>query len=158
MNETFFVHVFENSDQKDERWRAVADQIRAQLERERTLEVLRNRADELLAQLRDGEQSPEGEQWASYEDVVRDQTELSRPVLAEAFSLPAPGEDGFSFGSAEDGSDLVIVALSEVTDGDVEEGSEDVKNMSLFLAQLNGQQEYQAYVQTLRDQAEVERP
>lgn len=136
----------------------VADQIRDRLERERTLELLRQEADELLSQLRDGDMAPQGEGWTEYDDVVRGQSDLAGPVVAEAFSLSAPDEDGFSFGTAEDGSDLVIVALSGVTDGEVEEGNEDVKNMSLFLAQLNGQQEYQAYVRTLRDQAEVERP
>lgn len=136
----------------------VSGQIRDRLERERTLSLLREEADELLAQMKDGQATPEGSDWTRYDDVVRDQSELAAPVRSVVFALPAPGDEGFSFGTAEDGSDVVIVALSDVTDGDVDEGSEDVKNMSLFLAQMNGQSEYQAYVQTLRDKAEVERP
>lgn len=136
----------------------VADQIRDRLERERTLERLRQEAEQLLTQLRDGEKTPQGESWTEYNDVVRGEADLPGPVVAEAFSLAAPDEGGFRFGTAEDGEDLVIVALSGVTDGDVEEGSEDVKNMARIFAQMNGQQEYRAYVQTLLDQAEVERP
>ncbi|MFC4258690.1 SurA N-terminal domain-containing protein [Marinobacter lacisalsi] len=150
--------VTEHQPEKPRPLAEVADQIRDRLERERTLELLGQRAEELLSQLRNGEIAPQGEGWTEYDDVVRAQADLAGPVVAEAFSLPAPGEGEFRFGAAEDGTDLVVIALSGVTDGEIEEGSEDVKNMSLFLAQLNGQQEYQAYVRTLRDQAEVERP
>lgn len=150
--------VTEHQPEKPRPLAEVAAEIRDRLERERTLELLQQEADELLTRLRDGDMAPQGEGWTEYNDVARDQADLAGPVVAEAFSLAAPDEDGFRFGTAEDGTDLVILALSGVTDGEVEEGSEDVKNMSLFLAQLNGQQEYQAYVQTLRDQAEVERP
>ena len=136
----------------------VADQIRDRLERERTLQLLQEDAEAILSQLRNGETAPGGEEWTRYEDRVRDESELARPLLSEVFSLPAPGEGSFSFGSAEVGSDLVVIALSGVSDGDVEANSEEVRNMSSFLAQLNGQQEYQAYVQMLLDQAEVERP
>ncbi|MFL1406354.1 SurA N-terminal domain-containing protein [Marinobacter sp. M1N3S26] len=136
----------------------VSDQIRERLERERTLELLREKADELLAQLREGEVSPEGDEWTRHEGVTRGQSDLAGPVQATVFSLTAPDEDSFSFGTAETGSDLAVIALSGVTDGEVDEGSEEVRNMSLFLAQLNGQSEYRAYVQTLRDRAEIERP
>lgn len=136
----------------------VAGQIRERLERERTLALLQEEAEALLGSLREGEASPEGEAWTRYEDVSRSQEDIARPVVVEAFALEAPQEGGFSFGSAVAGSDVVVIALAGVTDGNVEEGSEDVTNMSLFLAQLNGQQEYQAYVETLRNRAEIERP
>ncbi len=136
----------------------VADEVRAHLERERTLELLRERADDLLAELRDGEASPEGDDWTRYKDVDRNRPVVPEPVQVTAFSLPSPGDEEFVFGTAEVDSDLVIVALSDVTDGEVDKDSEDVRNMSQFLAQLNGQQEYQAYVQTLRERAEIERP
>ena len=136
----------------------VAGQIRERLERERTLALLQEEAEALLGSLREGEVSPEGEAWTLHEDVSRSQEDIARPVVVEAFALQAPEEDSFSFGSTVAGSDVVVVALSGVTDGEVEEGSEDVTNMSLFLAQLNGQQEYQAYVETLRNRAEIERP
>ncbi|GGY64614.1 SurA N-terminal domain-containing protein [Marinobacter zhanjiangensis] len=150
--------VTEHHPQKPRPLAEVAGQIRDRLERERTLELLQEDALSILSQLRNGETAPEGEGWTSYDDMVRDQADLARPVLSEVFSLPAPGEDAFTFGSAEVGSDMVVIALSGVSDGEVDENSEEVKNMSQFLAQMNGQQEYQAYVQTLRNQAEVERP
>ncbi|MFW5825654.1 MAG: peptidylprolyl isomerase, partial [Marinobacter sp.] len=120
--------------------------------------LLRERADDLLAELRDGEASPEGDDWTRYKDVDRNRPVVPEPVQVTAFSLPSPGDEEFVFGTAEVDSDLVIVALSDVTDGEVDKDSEDVRNMSQFLAQLNGQQEYQAYVQTLRERAEIERP
>lgn len=136
----------------------VAGEIRERLEQERIFELLREEADGLIARLRDGEDAPEGEDWTRYEDVVRNQSAVAEPVQATAFSLPSPGDQDFVYGTAEVESDLVVVALSEVTDGEVDREGEEVRNMSQFLAQLNGQQEYQAYVRTLREAAEVERP
>jgi peptidyl-prolyl cis-trans isomerase D len=136
----------------------VAGQVRERLQREQTLTLLQERADNLLGQLRDGEVSPDGDDWTVYEDVVRNQSAVPAPVQARAFSLPTPDEDGFSFGTVADGSDLVIIALSDVSDGEVDSESEEVRNMAQFLAQMNGQQEYNAYVRTLREQAEIERP
>lgn len=136
----------------------VGDQIRERLQREQTLTLLQERADELLGQLREGEATPEGDDWTVYDDVVRNQSAVPAPVQARAFSLPTPDEDGFSFGTVADGSDLVIIALSDVSDGEVDSESEQVRNMAQFLAQMNGQQEYNAYVRTLREQAEIERP
>lgn len=136
----------------------VADQIRERLQREQTLTLLQERADELLSQLREGEATPEGDDWTVYDDVVRNQSAVPAPIQARAFSLPTPDEDGFSFGTVANGSDLVIIALSDVSDGEVDSESEQVRNMAQFLAQMNGQQEYNAYVRTLREQAEIERP
>lgn len=136
----------------------VANQIRERLQREQTLTLLQERADELLSQLREGEATPEGDDWTVYDDVVRNQSAVPAPIQARAFSLPTPDEDGFSFGTVANGSDLVIIALSDVSDGEVDSESEQVRNMAQFLAQMNGQQEYNAYVRTLREQAEIERP
>jgi peptidyl-prolyl cis-trans isomerase D len=136
----------------------VAGQIRERLQREQTLTLLQERADELLGQLRTGEATPEGDDWTVYDDVVRNQSAVPAPIQARVFSLPTPDEDGFSFGTVADGSDLVIIALSDVSDGEVDSESEQVRNMAQFLAQMNGQQEYSAYVRTLREQAEIERP
>lgn len=136
----------------------VTGEVRDRLERERTLALLQEQADQLLEQLRSGEVSPEGDDWTVYEGVARNQSAVPAPVQAVAFSLPSPDEAGFSFGTAEAGSDLFVIALSGVADGEVDADSEEVRNMAQFLAQLNGQQEYNAYARTLRDQAEIERP
>ncbi|MGM0570886.1 SurA N-terminal domain-containing protein [Marinobacter sp.] len=136
----------------------VADRIRERLEREQTLSLLQERADRVLDQLREGQLSPDGDDWTAYTEVVRNRSAVPEPVQARAFSLPTPDEDGYSLGTAVIGSDLVVIALTDVSDGDVDTESEEVRNMAQFLAQMNGQQEYNAYVRTLREQAEIERP
>ncbi|SFR48830.1 peptidyl-prolyl cis-trans isomerase D [Marinobacter daqiaonensis] len=157
-NTTVVARVAEHHPEREKPLSEVAGQIRERLERERTLELLRDKADTMLSRLRDGEMTPEGDDWTRYDDVTRNLSAVPGPVQAEAFSLPRPGEGDFRFGSTAVGTDLVLIALSDVTDGEVEEGSEDMRNMRMLLAQLNGQQEYQAYVRTLRERAEVERP
>ncbi len=136
----------------------VATQVRDRLEREQTLALLQERADELLQKLRDGGMSPEGENWTKHTGVVRSEAQVPPVVQARVFSMPTPEEDHNAYDSVAAGTDLVIIALSDVTDGDVDPESDDVRGMTQFLAQMNGQQEYDAYVRTLREKAEVVRP
>ena len=72
--------------------------------------------------------------------------------------MPTPADDSFTYGSVAADTDLVIIALSAVADGDVDTESDDVRGMAQFLAQINGQREYDAYVRTLREKAEIVRP
>lgn len=136
----------------------VAAQVRERLESEQTLALLQEKADEILQDLRDGEMSPEGENWTVHNDVVRSESQVPPAVKARAFSLPTPEDGGFTFGSVTADMDLVIIALAEVTDGEVDLESDDVRGMKQFLAQLSGQREYDAYVRTLREKAEIVRP
>jgi peptidyl-prolyl cis-trans isomerase D len=51
-----------------------------------------------------------------------------------------------------------VIALDEVTDGQVSEDGIELNQLREFLASLEGQREYAAYQQFLRNRAEVERP
>lgn len=136
----------------------VASQVRDRLEREQTLALLQEQADEILQKLRDGDTTPQGDDWTVHNDVVRSEAQVPPAVQARAFSMPTPADDSFTYGSVAADTDLVIIALSAVADGDVDTESDDVRGMAQFLAQINGQREYDAYVRTLREKAEIVRP
>jgi peptidyl-prolyl cis-trans isomerase D len=53
---------------------------------------------------------------------------------------------------------VVVIALDAVNEGEAEEGSADLDQLRKFLASLEGQREYAAYQQFLRNTAEVSRP
>ena len=51
-----------------------------------------------------------------------------------------------------------IVALDAVNEGEVNRDGGEFRQLRGFLASLEGQREYQAYQQFLRESAEIERP
>ncbi|WP_339803666.1 SurA N-terminal domain-containing protein [uncultured Marinobacter sp.] len=136
----------------------VADDIRERLVRERTTAALQTRADALIERLDSGEAEPDGEGWTVYNEVTRNQPLVDPAVQREAFSLPRPESGAYTFGTARMNQDLVVVALETVTDGEVDVESPELAQIRQFLASINGQREYRAYQETLRERAEVSRP
>ena len=137
----------------------VRDDIRATLIATKTQEALAQRAEEIVAGLKQG-QSPEALSagtWEVYEQQSRNAA-LSPAVIRKAFSLPRPAEAEASFGIVVEADRAVVVALDAVHEGEVAPDSEDFKQLRRFLASLEGQREYAAYQQFLRDRAEIERP
>lgn len=138
----------------------VADEIRAALTRQKIREALQDRADAIIADLESGKGLEElglGE-WQSYEDQPRSNSALGGAVMSEVFSLQRPGDGGNVYGSVMRDDSMAIVALDEVNDGEVNRDGEEFRQLRSFLASLEGQREYRAYQQYLRDNAEVERP
>ncbi len=157
-NRTVVARVSEHHPENQKPLEQVADPIRQRLVHQETLAALRERADALIEQLEAGEVVPEGDEWTTYQDVTRTQAAVAEPVRSTVFSLPRPQEEDFSYGTTAVEDDLVVIALSDVTDGEVDQDSDQFRNMRQLLARMNGQQEYQAYSETLRERAEVVRP
>jgi peptidyl-prolyl cis-trans isomerase D len=136
---------------------AVRDQIRATLEQRKTRQALTERADTIIAGLEAG-QSPEGVgEWSSHEGLARNSPDVAPGILQQVFSLPRPAEKP-RFGTAVTANSAAVIALDEVTDGELAEDSTELNQLREFLASLEGQREYAAYQQFLRSRAEVERP
>jgi peptidyl-prolyl cis-trans isomerase D len=135
----------------------VRDQIRATLEQRNIREALSERADTIIADLEAG-QAPEGVgEWSSYDGLARNSSAVGPAILQQVFSLPRPADDT-RFGKAVTASSAAVIALDEVTDGQLAQESTELNQLREFLASLEGQREYAAYQQFLRNRAEVERP
>ena len=78
--------------------------------------------------------------------------------MRTVFSLSRPAEGETSYGRSVSGSSAAVVALDGVNEGAVDETSAEFGQLEEFLASLEGQREYGAYQQFLRNRAEVERP
>ena len=138
----------------------VAGDVRARLLAERTQAALRDRAEAIIAGLEAGqslEELVEGE-WVSYEAASRNNQEAGADVMGTVFSLARPAEGEASYGHAVTPSRAAIVALDAVNEGEVDNGGAEFGQLRQFLASLEGQREYGAYQQLLRNRAEVERP
>ena len=136
----------------------VRDQIRATLELRRTREALAERADALIADLQAGKSVETSGDWTSYESLARNSSEAAPAVMQQAFSLPRPEEDRVQYGKTVSANTASVIALEAVTDGEIAEDSAQLNQLREFLASLEGQREYAAYQQFLRNRAEVERP
>ncbi|MFL1453364.1 SurA N-terminal domain-containing protein [Marinobacter sp. GN3S48] len=138
---------------------AVRDEIRMALLEQKTREALRERADTLIAELESGKEPEEmgvGD-WQSYEDQPRNNPILGGAIMSGVFSLERPEGDQAVFGSVLSDDGIAIIALEAVNEGDASREGEEFSQLRNFLASLEGQREYRAYQQYLRESAEVER-
>lgn len=138
---------------------AVRDEIRMALLEQKTREALRDRADTLIAELESGKEPEEmgvGD-WQSYEDQPRNNPILGGAIMSGVFSLERPEGDQAVFGSVLSDDGIAIIALEAVNEGDASREGEEFSQLRNFLASLEGQREYRAYQQYLRENAEVER-
>ncbi|ABM18918.1 SurA N-terminal domain-containing protein [Marinobacter nauticus] len=137
----------------------VEPEIRRILERTETRDALAARVDELVAQLESGTSADElgvGE-WQQFEDQGRSVSGLSPRVVQEVFSMARPDGDSPTVGRAVTADQAAVIVLTGVNEGEVDQEGAEYQQLMRFLAQLEGQREYTAYQQYLRNTAEVER-
>lgn len=134
----------------------VRQQVRNAVVEEATQEALRQRAAELAAALRNGEEL--GLDWQRVESVSRQQSaDVPEPIMREAFRLPKPQQDGVVYGRATTERGVALIALSEVSAGEVASDGQ----VDAFVVQLAQRLRVQAAIQGLLDDlratAEIER-
>ncbi|WP_069383542.1 SurA N-terminal domain-containing protein [Halomonas caseinilytica] len=117
-------------------------------------EALTAEADRRIEALRSGE-SPAID-WQPAETLSRqDDTGLAQPVVDAVFRLPHPEGDETVYGRAVDGQRVVLIALDEVSDGQVDEQSE--AYVARMAQQLRAQAAVNGLLGYLREQADIER-
>jgi len=137
----------------------VQDNIRANLEVRKIREILEERAEAIVAGLESGEplDALGAGEWEQFEGQERNAAGVDPQVMQTVFSLARPNEEKASYGTAITRSGVAVIALDAVNEGDAE-GGVDLDQLRSFMASLEGQREYAAYQQFLRDSAEVSRP
>ncbi|WP_297792404.1 SurA N-terminal domain-containing protein [uncultured Marinobacter sp.] len=140
---------------------AVREDIRTVLVEQKTRESLKEQADAIIAELQSGatvEELGVGD-WEVYTEQSRSASgELGRQKIATAFSLERPEAGGVTYGKTLSRNGISIVALDQVNEGEITQGSGELSQLRQFLASMEGQREYAAYQQYLRERAEVSRP
>ncbi|OJT00727.1 SurA N-terminal domain-containing protein [Marinobacter nauticus] len=137
----------------------VRDDIAAMLEARKTRQALEARVDELMAALEAGEdpESLNAGDWQRFENQGRDGANLSRFVVQRAFAMPRPDEGNPSMAKAVGQREAAIILVDAVNEGAVDTDGAEYQQLRQFLTQLEGQREYMAYQQYLRNTAEVDR-
>jgi len=118
----------------------VKEAISNKLKQDKAREQVKAQADALLNKVRDGEKPASlavqgGITWQPKETLTRDDKKTDGAILKEAFSMPAPQNDGISSGTvALDSGAEAVVVLYDVMDGDPAKA--DDKQRSQARAQL----------------------
>ncbi|WP_252272961.1 SurA N-terminal domain-containing protein [Pseudomonas subflava] len=131
--------------------------IRETLAREKAAEAAKAQGESLIASLRKGEGSGEG--WKVVQAAGRSQDGVAPEVLQKLFRMAKPGEDGKPTyaGVSLNNGDYVVLRLDGVSQAEAELSDEEKTSYRRFLASRAGQQDFAAYRQQLKEQAEVER-
>lgn len=137
----------------------VRDEIQGLLEARKTREALEARADELLAAIESGSapEALDAGDWQEFEAQGREGSGLSSYVVQRVFALSRPEAGQPTAGKAIGQSEAAIILVDAVNEGDVDEEGAEFQQLRQFLTQLEGQREYTAYQQYLRNTAEVSR-
>lgn len=135
----------------------VRDDIVQQLQRSLAAETARTQGEQLLADLRQGQQ-PDG-QWQSVEAATRSQEGVAPALLQAVFRMPRPEQQdkpNYS-GVALSNGDYVVVRLNGVNEPEAALSDEEKLNFRRFLASRVGQQDFAAFRQKLHAEAKIEK-
>ena len=133
----------------------VSDRIRRTLEAQAIRDALNERAEAIVTAVEAGEQPMAGD-WQVYEGQGR--TGGLDPLIAQkAFSMPRSDGDDATVGKVVAQNRAAVVQLEAVHEGEVDPDGQEFTQLRQILAQMEGQREYRAYQQYLRNTAEIER-
>ncbi len=136
----------------------VREDIVQQLQRSLAAEAARAKGEQLLADLRKGQQ-PNDAQWQAVEVATRSQEGVAPALLQAVFRMPRPEQqDKPSYsGVALSNGDYAVVRLNGVNEPEAALTDEEKLNYRRFLASRVGQQDFAAFRQKLQAEAEIER-
>ena len=134
------------------------EDIVQQLQRSLAAEAARAKGEQLLADLRKGQQ-PDDAQWQAVEAATRSQEGVAPALLQAVFRMPRPEQqDKPSYsGVALSNGDYAVVRLNGVNEPEAALTDEEKLNYRRFLASRVGQQDFAAFRQKLQAEAEIER-
>ncbi|NWO08354.1 MAG: SurA N-terminal domain-containing protein [Alteromonadaceae bacterium] len=134
----------------------VRDDIRATVRDRKIREALASQAQTLAERVEAGEQPMAG-QWQAFQDQGRAGLPLALGVVEKVFSMKRPEQGEATVGTYVGDGQASVIALEAVSQPEVDRDDAEFRQLRDFLAQLEGQREYQAYQQFLRNNAEIER-
>lgn len=132
---------------------AITEQIRYQRASDLAYIQGESRLQELKSGTSASEVFPDAWQAAAY--YSRDSQEISAQILNQAFSLPNTGSTEYAGFTADNGN-YVVIAVSDVREGEAEEMSPEVRDgLTANLNRLNGNVEMSAFLDALRSEAKI---
>lgn len=136
----------------------VAASIRQELVAQRANEQAKSRGETLVQALRAGESAELPGSWAEVEAASRQQEGVAPEVLQALFRMPRPEEGKPVYAGVSHGTGrYTLIRLDGVSESAVELSAEEKENYRRFLASRDGDEDYQAFRELLKNQAKIER-
>ncbi len=158
---TVVVHVKEHFEPRSQTLEEVADNLKAIIKAEKVLAALEADAEQRKADLLAGKSVDvvaAGLEVKSVEAASRAAAELPAEVRSLMFAMPHPtqGQPSIDTTDLADGG-MALVLLDKVNTEAVELSEEEKRSMGGFLSSRIGQQDYQAFVDRLKNTAVIEK-
>lgn len=94
--------------------------------------------------------------WVNQPAVGRQSTDVSRSIITRLFELPVPSEGGMVVDRvALPSGDQEILVLTKVTDGEYKLSEDETLQAMLSASNLQGQQDFDNYIATLKSRAKI---
>jgi peptidyl-prolyl cis-trans isomerase D len=140
---------------------SISPAIKEQIRFERARDMARDKGKAIMAQLKSGdlvETLFDDKGWHDAQPYSRTSSEVSNQVLQQAFSVAKPSIDNAQFtGFTASNGNYIVVKVTAVHDGNPAEVSqEDRDGLQSYLARSNGASELQAFIDSLKADADIE--
>ena len=141
----------------------VRGRVVAALKKEKSIEKAKSDASAIVKSIDEGKPSNDIEseyavEWKVTDAVARQNSELDRAVVSKIFELPKPEGDKKTTSSVQlSNGDWVVVVLSGVSDGEYTLSDKEASQMGSVIAGRFGQTDFQGYLGTLKDNAQITR-
>lgn len=139
----------------------VKDQVVGALKQQKAREQAKATAEQIVEKIKSGAtlESLADEftfTWIKESGVGRQANNVSRTIVSKLFEMPAPVDGSPSVDKISlPTGDQEIVVLTQVADGEFKLNDDEVLQASLSAANRFGQQEFENYVATLKERAEI---
>jgi len=141
-------------------YEAVSAEIKAQLKSQRAETVAVENGEDLLEKLQAGTNATSlfsDGQWHEKMLIDRSGTAIDRAILDKVYAMPKPTSSPIYQGFTVSNGDYVIVKLSAVIDGNIDEAStQDRAGLSAYLARSYGDSALEAFLASLKADADIE--
>jgi len=141
----------------------VRGRVVAALKKQKSIEKAKSDASAIVKSIDEGKPSNDIEseyavEWKVTDAVARQNSELDRAVVSRIFELPKPEGDKKTTSSVQlSNGDWVVIVLSGVLDGEYKLSDKEASQMGSVVAGRFGQADFQGYLGTLKDNAQITR-
>ncbi len=160
-NDQVVIHVREHHPSEIRPLDLVRDDIRETLRHRKAAELAEQQAREMVAMLESGSVArfvadQYGLEWQVLAEARRNDPVIDPEIKQAAFSLPRPGKNAKSVGLAilDDGG-AAVISVTNVQNRDDASTEQELAGISLVLAAQQGAVDYQEFLDSLRQQADI---
>lgn len=141
----------------------VLPQVKESVTAEKAKVHVADLANKWIAELKDGAApdtiaTASGKAWEAKKGVDRNSSDLQHQAIGKGFAMPAPADNKPTYDKlALDTGDQLLISVTGVTDVDASTVDTDLSNFMVALRSGVGKADFNSYVESLKNDADIER-